>query len=270
MLVTIVDQNFLGEAETCIRSCARYNPEERFYLYLVNADSQLDRKIAKWHSNILIEHCTVPYKKKDWAGIICGLRCIPILKALEEFNQPTIYLDSDVLLRGSVRPVLNDLQRHDLMVKLRPQLEVVGPMGTPHAAKFNAGIIGFGNSQVAIDFAREFHRRLTAWYDSGKPFHMFQDTHQVITGVDQELLYVLYEEWKERIRFKDLGNKYNDSSFDANSVIWHGKGKARNRRVYRLEQLYYKNRLLWLLSKLYLGGLRRAKGLMPGGLPSRK
>jgi len=38
MILTAVDDNFLPEAVSLIKSCAHHAPEQRFYLFVVNSD----------------------------------------------------------------------------------------------------------------------------------------------------------------------------------------------------------------------------------------
>ena len=245
MLITACDDKYLSEAKILIRSCARYEPNQRFYLFLVNSDSVPDLTIKRWHPNIIIERVTWPYDAERWRGIMCSARSIPIQNTIERYHEPVIYLDSDTLLRGPLTGIFQALETCDLMVRFRPDLEHVGAAGTPYGSTFNSGVIAIRPSAAGMHFAQEYNRLLQEFLASGKSLEVYRQEYRIRFVVDQELLYVTYLRLQDEIVFRPLPAKFNDAKFDPSSIIWHGKGSAREHPQYVLEKLRHSGRLLY-------------------------
>jgi len=242
MILTAVDDNFLSEAITLIKSCARHVPEQRFYLFLVNSSEQRVAESRACHPNLIIELVRWPYDARRWRGLMCCARSIPFLNVLETYKEPTLYMDSDMLIMAPLDELFGELKTFDLLVRYHPESDVLGAGGTKNAAKFNSGVIAIRPSDVGIQFAREYDRRIREWINSGKEICKTDESYKVNTCIDQEFLYVIYKEFEGRIRFKPLPDKFNDAKFKPDSVIWHGKGTARKKPEYVRAKLAYSNR----------------------------
>lgn len=244
MILTACDSSYLDEAACLIRSCARYAPEQSFYLFLINDQNTPDESIQKWHTDILIDRVFWPIKGERWRGIICSARSIPIEKALKKYHQKLLYLDADMIVRGSLTGLFHDLDLYDLMIKHRPQLNHLGPTGSQFASRFNSGVIAIRPSSGGLKFAQEYNLALQNYVNSGKPLVLPLLGEKVVSYIDQELLFLTYLRLKNEITFSPLPDKYNDAKFMPDSLIWHGKGTARNHPLYRLEKAYYQHRRL--------------------------
>lgn len=245
MLLTACDDTYLQEAKLLIRSCARHEPAHPFFLFLVNSKSEKDSTIRSWHPQIEIERATWPQDSETWRGTMSCARSIPIRKVLENCREPAIYLDSDVLLRGSIHNLFEILERVDLTVKHRPESKLAGPAGTPFAFNFNAGVIGLRPSQMGIRFARLFDDNIQEHLRAGKPVSLYHPNVRVEALVDQELLFATYLQLKDNLLFEALPLEFNDSKFDQKSIIWHGKGTARQHPLYRVEKARYRYSALY-------------------------
>ncbi len=71
MIVTAVDDKFLSEASYLIRSCARHEPAQRFYLFLVNSSEDRVEDLRTCHPNLIVEHVQWPYDAEKWRGLMC-------------------------------------------------------------------------------------------------------------------------------------------------------------------------------------------------------
>lgn len=243
MILTAVDDNFLTEAVLLIKSCARHVPEEPFYLFLVNSTRERIAALRSCHPRLIVEHVLWPYDPERWRGLMCCARSVPIRHVLETYREPTLYLDSDILVMGPLDDLFGRLKSFDLLVKYRPEVDVLGAGGTRKAGKFNSGVIAVRPSEPGLQFAGEYDRRLREWIEAGKPLCHFDEERGVSTCVDQEFLYVIYEEFGDRLKFQPLPDRFNDATFQSDSVIWHGKGSARRHPEYVLAKLSYGNRL---------------------------
>ncbi len=255
MLLTACDETYLEEARLLIRSCARHEPNRPFFLFLVNSSSVSDSTIRSWHPRIVIERVTWPKNPETWRGTMFCARSVPIRRVLEQYKEPAVYLDSDVLLRGSIRPLFDILERVDLTVKHRPELILTGPAGTPFASKFNSGVIGIRPSPLGIRFAQLFDDNIQKHLRAGKPSSLYHSDVRLEAGLDQELLYTTYLELKDNLLFEDLPFEFNDSRFDQRSIIWHGKGSARLHPLYRIEKARYRYPGLYYPFKLLSSAL---------------
>ena len=260
MIITACDKNYLSEAEVLIKSCARQEPNQRFYLYLVEGTPDQVLIVKSWHPNIIVERVSWPYQELR-SGMINCVRSMVLEKVLETYSEPTLYLDSDMIVRSGLAELFSLLEIYDLTVLFRPQLEHIGVAGTPYANKFNSGVIGIRPSPVGKYFARMYNEALKSFINSGNPIVRFSDEYGINVWADQEFLYVTYKELKDKLQFKSLPSKFNDSKFNNNSIIWHGKGTARNHPSFVIEKKRYTqeffyhplgmvNWILWRLRQL--------------------
>lgn len=239
MILTACDGRLLTEASSLIKSCARHEPDQAFYLFLVNGNSISDAAIRRWHPRIMIERATWPVDSDRWRGVMCCARSVPVASALERVEEPVLYLDSDTLLRNPLTELWEAVETCDLMVKHRPLLSHTGVAGTPYASRFNSGVFLIKPSEAGRQFARAYNDKLRSYLESGSPLTVYNPELRLVFYADQELLYLTYLEHRDRLRFMDLPEKFNDARFRRNSVIWHGKGTARQHPLYRLERARY-------------------------------
>jgi len=250
MILTAVDDNFLGEAVSLIKSCARRAPRQRFYLFLVNSNEERIAQVRKFHPKLIVEHVQWPYDAERWRGLMCSARSGPILHVLQKYKEPVVYLDADMLVMGPLDELFDELETYDLLVQYRPEGDVLGAGGTRKAGRFNSGVIAVRPSDEGIEFARQYNHRISKWIDTGKPLCKYDEDCGIETCIDQEFLYLVYEEFKGRLRFAPLPIKFNDSRFRPGSVIWHGKGVARKRLPYVLGKLSYDNVFVYYIFSL--------------------
>lgn len=245
MLLTAVDKKYLfAEAQFLIKSCAKFEPKQRFYLYLVNTEKYWDKEIKKWHQNIIIEHAEFSYDPEKWRGLMCSARSMPLESVLTSYKEPTIYLDSDILLREPLTELFEQLKDNDVLIRLRSELKLKGPAGTEHSSKFNSGVIAVSPTEQAIKFVKEYNGRMHNHIASGEPAIL--NLGNVCTYIDQEYLYLVYLDMKDNLKFRPLDIKFNDPYFNDKSVVWHGKGVARTALKYKREKSRYESKLKFI------------------------
>ena len=244
MILTACDSAYLKEAACLIRSCARYVPEQKFYLFLVNGENITDETFRSWHPQIMVDRVLWNFEPQRWHGLMCAARSGPIEKALHQYHEKLLYIDSDCLVRAPLNEVFQALDHCDLMVKYRPQMEQLGAAGTYFASKFNSGVVAIRPSDPGLRFAHNYHQAIQEFITSGKPLELPLEEEKIISVFDQELLYATYLQLKEDLTFTPLPDKFNDSKFNPGSAIWHGKGTARTHPLYRLERAHYQHQRL--------------------------
>jgi hypothetical protein len=240
MLLTACDaQYLLAEGEGLIRSCARSAPEQRFYLFLVNGETVTDSRLHGWHPNLIIERVSRPYDAQNWHGQMCCARAAPLARVLAEYGEPTIYLDADMLVRSSLKPLLAELAQCDLMVLHRPERVQIGAAGTPYGSSFNNAVIAVSPTEAGRKFAQAYANRLRDYMASGQPIEAYRPEYGLHFYVDQELLYVTYLDHRRQVRFRPLPQQFHNTSLKASATIWHGKGDVRRQPAYVREKLRF-------------------------------
>jgi hypothetical protein len=230
MILTACDEGYLSEAEILIKSCANYEPTQQFYLFLVGTDASLEWLVRTWHPRIILERVAWPYGTEPRPGMLYCIRSIALRNALETYQEPAVYLDSDTLLRGDLSGLFEDLASCDVMVKYRPHLEHTGAAGTPYGSTFNSGVIAIRPSSVGIRFAQEYDRLLDEFIASGRPLTVYREDIRIRFVIDQELLYVAYANMRDELLFKPLPDEFQ----------------------YIREKLRYTNRLLFYPFSIYV------------------
>ncbi len=132
-------------------------------------------------------------------GDIVCLRTKYIKQALYEGIKKVAWMDVDCLVRGSLIDLWDTLKPSMLRCIYRPKKR--------KKLRFQAAVILFGNSPKMRKFVSDWDKDVWSnprWYK------------------DQESLY---EAWKKHpeIKLKPLEEKYNDSEFKKDSIIWHSK-----------------------------------------------
>lgn len=251
MLITAVDDKFLPEASYLIRSCWRHEPTQRFYLFLVNSSEERLEDLQNFHPNLIVEHVRFDTDVPSFKGIMCCARTGPIYHVLEKYKEPTIYLDSDIILMKPLKGLFEELKTYDLLVSYHPQAKVKGAGGTEHTGKFNSGVIALSPTEAGLQFVRQYHRRVQDWIESGRPVDIPpEENNGIYACIDQEFLYTVYEEFKDKLKFKALPDKFNDTRFRPASVVWHGKGVARKCLPYVMAKLSMDNHFMYYLFAL--------------------
>ena len=245
MILTACDGNYLREASTLIKSCARHEPARQLYLYLVNDECTPERVFQHWHPNIIVERVIWNTEPSRWRGLMSSMRSIVLEHALTNYQEPVLYLDADMLVRGSLVQLWSILDECDLLVKHRPEIAHLGVAGTTFASRFNAGAIGVRPTKAGLKFVRLYNSLLREHIQSDLPIVEYRPQYQVDVYADQELLYVAYHKLQNELVFQALPDKYNDAKFAVDSRIWHGKGTARKHPLYKVENMRYVHPLLY-------------------------
>ncbi len=252
MLLTACDERYLlAEGEALIKSCARYAPEQRFYLFLVNGEQVTDSRLRRWHPNLIIERAAWTYDPQDWHARMCCARAGPLAQVLIQYGEPTLYLDADILVRGSLRELFGELEQCDFMVLYRPERVQIGAAGTSYGATFNNAVIAVSPSEAGVRLAQSYAQRLREYMASGQPLSAFRPEYGLSFYVDQELLYVTYLAARHEVSFLPLPAKFHDTRLKPHGVIWHGKGQVKRHPVYVKEKLRYTQSHLYHAYSVY-------------------
>ena len=179
-------------------------------LDLIDGDKSIDAKLKAINPDILIiNHVTseiidVPEKERDDIPLynlnVMWSRPLGIVKMLKQGYGKLLTMDTDIIIRGDISKLWEDLKPGTIKWHYRPDKKKVG-------TKVQGGVIAFGNSPEI----RQYYNKVIERCQQNKgPFVM------------QESLYYVYMEMKPRLI--DIGRKYNDDGvFEKSSRIWHCK-----------------------------------------------
>lgn len=261
MILATADTNYLPKVKTLILSCARHASDNLFFLFLINVDESKDSEIKSWHSNIVIEHVFWDNQPTRWRGMLCSARSIPLYNSLKVYKENILYLDADIIVRRPLDDLFAILLDYDLTIKYRPELKHLGAVGTMFANTFNSGVIGIRYSDFSLEFAKRYNENLWNYINSGGELQLILPQEKIVNYADQEMLYITYLEFKNRINFFPLPGGFNESKFLPQSTIWHGKGTAYNHPIIAVERKRHQSSFHYHALGLYNFILNSARSL---------
>ncbi|XNS81289.1 hypothetical protein AB6D09_006645 [Vibrio cyclitrophicus] len=234
MFVTVSDEsNYLVNVTYyMIKSFFFHMPNEKLCVTIVNGNGIYDELISSLNENIIIRHVDSDIKINQ--GGYFSFMALPLEYLLNNYDEPLIYLDGDMIIKSDLGE-LNDLTHdYDILVRYRPLLDFTGPLGTKYGARTNSGVLVLANNSITKRFVSDFRNEIIEYIESGIPCKSTNESGS-LTGIDQELLWLLISRYQKEIKFFPLNDKFNDSYFYNSSYIWHAKGVHRTYPQYLLE-----------------------------------
>lgn len=259
MIVTVSDESnyLLNVTKYMVLSLSKYMPKEKLSLIIVNGTGKYDNEIQNWHPNLLIKHYEI--EDDNNKGLYFAFMALPLYDLLMEYEESLIYIDGDVIIRQSLSALFDDLTDYDVMVRYRPYLDFIGPMGTIYGARTNTGILALSNNQRVKEFIKDFKDRIITFIQEGNNPIVWNKEKTSLTGVDQELMWILIDEYKDSINFSPLDDRFNDSFFKDDSIIWHAKGITRTYPEYLIECYKYGRKDINILKEYIILYYRKFK-----------
>ena len=229
---TVASNDYLHYLERFLVSANKYVPEALIDIVLVNVAQEKDDYLRILHSNIEIIHDYVYFNNVNEQGGYCTNRRASILhfSAIKYPDSPIAWLDVDSLFVAKADNFINHAKKYDLSVLSRPhslskkksitKKKTVGPLGTPYMGAFSAGIITSNNSKIAKEFLDRYKQIVRksplTWY------------------TDQEGLFLVYLDYKSRLNFCDLPEKFNCRYLKDDTIILVPKKSYRDQSEFWL------------------------------------
>ncbi len=220
----------LNETRWAISSLAAYEPDTPVRLVLFDSTGRYDAQIMGWHPNLTISHFkpSVPIDR-DKPGYFFSYKALVFEEALQSTDQDIIFLDGDIIVRDRLMPIFDAMGTADMAIRYRPSIDLVGPMGSVGAARFNAGVIALRNSPRTKAYMSKVRALIIEHLNADGAA---QSSGAAITGIDQEALWIAFEDMGDEIALYPLPDRYNDSYFWPDAALWHAKGTARQHPIY--------------------------------------
>jgi len=191
-------------------------------VYLIDCVPEIGKDLKKLYKNLKVENIPITAQKRKtpctWGGnplrfVMMREKILAVKKALaDDNNKWVLFIDCDVIIRGSLVPLVNGLvgrcrpYESRLTVLHRPEIESDG-------WKFNSGVIGLTNTPATKELA-------DLWYKESL-------SHDELS-CEQEGLYKAYSKMKDKIKLIPLESRFNGWNFRDDPVIYHCKGKYFN------------------------------------------
>ena len=259
MITTIVDKNYLyKECQYLLQSISKYMPDEKVYLFLVNCDDTVKEDILKWHSNTTIDFRIFDIPQEQYRSYMYVMMTFIFDWLLNEkkINENIIYLDADIVLKGTIINLYKELQNYDLMFRYHPFNRIKGPTTDEFGGIMNNGCIAIKNNTVMAQYAKQLKQNIQNYLDTKKDPVIFVKEANVITCIDQEMAFTTYLSLKDKIKFFPLDNIYNDTQYTKKGIVWHAKGVLRTYPEYLIECAKY-DKNYFVLTKQYIKLLYR-------------
>jgi hypothetical protein len=229
--ITVASNNYTEHLERLLASLKLHSNNSLMIVYLVNVDVSKDDYFKELFPDTVLRHKYVEFSTiGQHRGFCSNLRSEVFLDVMNEFNTPIVWIDVDSILIKSDSELIEYAEKYDMSVdytKNHPTLSLskyrlkkypTGPFGTPYYGVFNISTITTNNSKSAKNFffnyALKIREHPTSWY------------------ADQEGLYLLYKEFKNKINFNILPDKYCSRINSNEAIIWTAKGNGKNDNDY--------------------------------------
>jgi hypothetical protein len=242
MITTIVDKTYLyKEARYLLASIYKYMPDEKIYLFLVNCDEHVKKDILNWNPNVIIDFRIFDVPKKQYKSYMYVMMTFVFDWLLNEIKikEDIIYLDADIVLKGSLKDLYTQLEKHDLMFRYHPYNRIKGPTSEEFGGIMNNGCVAMKNNLVMAEYSKKLKQNIQNYLDTKKDPVLFVEEAKVITCIDQEMVFTTYIEMKDKINFFALDNIYNDTQYTDIGIVWHAKGVHRTYPEYLIECYKY-------------------------------
>lgn len=211
-IITLSDGAYFNLLIPMVNSVNINFPEANMHIVLVNIEEEKDELIRKINPTYEVVHENVDLKGND-LKCYCTNRRMFLLNDIRGMdNSFLIWIDADSLVR----------KRCDELVALSHSCELT--MRQKTEKKHAAGVIGIGNSNVC----KEFLNRYSLIGEIEKDWMS-----------NQRNLSNIYKEFKDRISYKPLPNKFCDVWLSDDGVIWAAKSKLKKSEKYIKEKEKY-------------------------------
>lgn len=205
-----------------VHSAAINFPQAKVLCHLINVPQKKQGLLKRLHPNIEMTtekidfHLWKPIRKY----IYCANKRAELLYNAVDSGNKLLYLDADSIIRKPCSELMDILGSCDLTVKEKKKK---GGLKAKYG-RFSAGIIGFGNNSIVKEFIKRY---------------AYIVEHDLNSYSDQYNLYKVYREFKNRINYVPLPERFCDTRLSDDGVIWNGKSNRKATAKYKKEMEKY-------------------------------
>ena len=220
----------IEQLKAMIESVAVNSPNDEIAVYLLdfNDNDVPDLSAINLKCSIIRrDEGTALISANKIAPFMWRYRSIMMRDALYRFDQPILYLDTDILVRKNLSKFWSDIGPNTIKVMVRETKD--------RTAMTQAGVFAVGNSDETRNMMEFYNENVQS---KPQPF------------VEQEWLYRAINHHLE-VKHIQLKDEFNDWHFNDNSTIWHSKGKHFHEKKFQTEYQNYLGRANAKLQKIH-------------------
>lgn len=243
-IITLADENYFDYLKVFVNSLKINSPNIKISAYLVNLADKHTNEIQKINPNCSCYTESVLFKNPLQKRCYCTNRRGHLLKYLRDTtNDILMWLDADSVVR---KPGLDNLFENlkSFDVCMRPKTP------TDISKGFMGGLIGINNSRRAKMFTNVYRSILEREKYSYRRINsvaasMINDISELprmsmsIWMANQNILCEVHRLLKNKVKFLFVQNKFLDTRFTDEGVVWTVKTSTRNNSKFSIESKNY-------------------------------
>lgn len=227
LLLTVCDENYFHFAESLINSLTVFSPENFLCVHVINPSGKLIKKIKEQLAKnpkfiASYEITNIDFLNDEQKKTYYALaRFFRITELLKTFNTDILCLDSDSLIVNKIDYDFTNKEEADICLIRRDISDSDtknSQTETPVHMKVATGSIYSRNRPATLRFYNDL---VVTLKDRIKNSQMHWFTDQII-------FYETIVKMEGRVTVRSIKTKYADWTFKSSSIVWAGKGDAKN------------------------------------------
>lgn len=214
--------NYIENIKIILYTLYKFHSNIKVSVYIINSSIQRKNELSKVHPLADIIMDTVSGSAKFIRDTMTSYR-IPKMRDHLKNNKYVLWIDSDCIINKPLYELLNKINND------KPQLHIKIRAESPKRY--------FNNGVILLNSTKETQNLMDTWVDIVKTKYekYYGDISDKGWGPNQISLYDTYNIHKEKVKFYNLENKFNDmpdkdnkksgNYFKDDSIIWHCIGQ---------------------------------------------
>jgi len=202
IILTTVNYDYYNMIKAWLMSMRLHNNDYFIRADFINGNDKIYKCLHNIYPNLEIIHYDIPKEESPAQNLLNLMYTRPpqMMKAIDENWDQIMSMDCDILIRGSLEHIWDNVEPSVIKVKHRKSSTAIG--------KFQGGVYILGNSPTIKLYYQSIMEKI------GKKFAFYDG---------QAALYLSYINYKEKMKLVELENTYNDLKFGSNSIVWHSR-----------------------------------------------
>jgi hypothetical protein len=225
-IISLADEKYYKMLKVLVKSSKLYFSSAKMYIVLVNMTEKHGEELKKLNPNLEYKIENIKFDNDLQKSCYCTNRRSYIFHKLRKTRKDIlIWIDADCIIRKSCDGLIDIIKDNcDFAVKHHGGLIFSRGKKKENKKAFLAGVIVVGNSEFSTEFINYYHFLVNQ--DSYLKVENIGKTlkdnslNMSIWMLNQHALYKSYIKMKDRLKLKFLPEKYCDTGFSINGVIW--------------------------------------------------
>jgi len=250
-LISLADKEYYNMLKYLVKSSAKFFPQAKMYVTLVNMSPKYGNKLVKIHPNLEYKVEPVNFACDAQKRCYCTNRRADLFYNLRKSrpNDILMWIDADCIIRKDCSGLLQLIKKNDFDLCVREDNVPKYPNKPPTAINKKKPVKGFLGGAIIINatlggtrFIQEYRKVVSqkSHLKIDRRIGTVKENKEVfkIWMLNQKQIYGVYKRNIKFIRLKMLPEKFCDTWFYDDSVIWAAIWN--NKYEYRFENEYEK------------------------------